>query len=125
MSSESDILEDIVEVLESWGQRILELETNSGKTKEFSEKISIALNRQVLDGLISEQDSCKLQNIFNLWTKLHNSVSAHCMRTQIINEDCTIRDIVFSLLGLFELQQISKDFFINIVSRLWHNETDH
>ena len=45
MSTNSDILEDIVEVLESWGQRILELETNSGKTKGLSKKISIALNR--------------------------------------------------------------------------------
>ena len=125
MSSDSEILEDIAEALELWGQRILELETNFGKTKELSEKISNAVNRQVLDGFISEQNSCKLQYIINLWTKLHNSVSAHCMGTQIITEDFTIQDIISSLLELFELQQISKDFFISIFSRLWHNETDH
>ena len=125
MSSDSEILEDIAEALELWGQRILELETNFGKTKELSEKISNALNRQVLDGFISEQDSHKLQYIADLWTKLHNSASAHCMGTQIITEEFPIRDIILNLLELFELQQISKDFFINIVSRLWHNETDH
>ena len=114
MSSDSEILEDIAEALELWSQRILELETNFGKTKELSEKISNALNRQVLDGMISEQDSSKLQYIVNLWTKLHNSISAHCMGTQIITED------VFScLLELFDLQQISKEFFIKIVTQLW------
>ena len=117
MSSDSEILEDIVEALELWGQRILELETNFGKTKELSENILNALNRQVLDGFISEQDSCKLQYIVNLWTKLHNSISAHCMGTQVITED-----IVSCLVELFDLQQISKDFFVKIVMQLCRKE---
>ena len=49
-----DILLTISEALESWSHRVCNLETICKQTGDFHEKVVNSLQRQVIDGLISE-----------------------------------------------------------------------
>ena len=68
-----DVLSDIVIALESWTDRIVDVESRIKKTQDIRKSVLDSLNRQVLDGLISEQDSIELEYTSNLWINLHKS----------------------------------------------------
>ena len=52
-----DILQDIVDVLESWTNCIIDVEYKIKNLKDIQKIVQDSLNKQVVDGLISEQDS--------------------------------------------------------------------
>ena len=52
-----EVLSDIVNALESWTDRIVDVESRIKKIHDIIKRVVDSLNRQVLDGLISEQDS--------------------------------------------------------------------
>lgn len=107
------ILEDISEALESWSQRILDAETKLKRTTDLRQDIVDALKRQVLDGLISDQDSIELEYVADLWINLYKTFLCRYIGTEF-----TDRDVLTCLLELFTLKQISKDFFIQVALQL-------
>ena len=59
------VLNDIIIALNSWTEQIIDIESRIKKTQDIRKSVLDSLNRQVLDGLISEQDSIELEYICN------------------------------------------------------------
>ena len=114
------ILGDITKALESWSQRILDAETEIKRTTDLRQDILNVLHRQVLDGLISEQDSIELEYVADLWINLYKSFLCRC-----VGADLTDRDVFTYLLELFALKQISKDFFIQVALHLCRSDVNN
>ena len=107
------VLESIIDGLNSWIEKILDVEERLKKTKDIRQSILDSLNRQVLDGLISDQDSIELIHICNLWLNLYNS----CLHKSK-GADFADRDVLTYLLELYTLKQITKEFYISAAFEL-------
>ena len=107
------VLTDIVIALDSWTEQIIDAESRIKKTQDIRKSVLDSLNRQVLDGLISEQDSIELEYICDLWINLYTSFLCTSSGAEF-----TDRDVLTYLLELYSLKQISKNFFINITLEL-------
>ena len=107
------VLKDIVIALDSWTEQIIDVESRIKKTQDKRKSVLDSLNRQVLDGLISEQDSIELEYICDLWINLYKSFL--CKSS---GADFADRDVLTYLLELYTLKQISKNFVINIALEL-------
>ena len=107
------ILKDIVIALDSWTEKIIDAESRIKKTQDIRKSVLDSLNRQVLDGVISEQDSIELEYICDLWINLYKSFL--CKSS---GADFADRDVLTYLLELYTLKQISKNFVINIALEL-------
>ena len=107
------VLKDIVIALDSWTEKIIDVESRIKKTQDIRKSVLDSLNRQVLDGLISEQDSIELEYICDLWLNLYRSFL--CKSS---GADFADRDVLTYLLELYSLKQISKNFFINLALEL-------
>ena len=105
------VLESIIDGLNSWMEKILDERLK--KTKDIRESVLDSLNRQVLDGFISEQDSIELEHTYDLWLNLYNS----CLRKSV-GADFADRDVLTYLLELYTLKQITKEFFISATFEL-------
>ena len=103
------VLKDIVIALDSWTEKIIDAESRIKKTQDIRKSVLDSLNRQVLDGVISEQDSIELEYICDLWINLYKSFL--CKSS---GADFADRDVLTYLLELYTLKQISKNFVINI-----------
>ena len=108
-----NVLTDIVIALNSWTAQIIDAESRIKKTLDIRKSVLDSLNRQVLDGLISEQDSIELEYICDLWINLYTSFLCTSSGAEF-----TDRDVLTYLLELYSLKQISKNFFINITLEL-------
>ena len=108
-----EVLSDIVNALESWTDRIVDVESRIKKTQDIRKGVLESLNRQVLDGLISEQDSIELEYTCDLWINLYKTFI--CKSS---GADFSDWDVLTYLLELYSLKQISKKFFINIALEL-------
>ena len=108
-----DVLSDIVVALESWTDRIVDAESRIKKTQDIRKDVQDSLNRQVLDGLISEQDSIELEYTCNLWINLYKTFLLKSAGVEFSDQD-----VLTYLLELYSLKQISKKFFINIALEL-------
>ena len=111
-----DVLSDIVVALESWTDRIVDAESRIKKTQDIRKDVQDSLNRQVLDGLISEQDSIELEYTCNLWINLYKTFLLKSAGVEFSDQD-----VLTYLLELYSLKQISKKFFINVALELCHN----
>ena len=69
-----NILENIIDGFNSWIERILDIEERLKKITNIQTSVLDSLNRQVLDGLLSEQDSRELEYGFGLWLNLYKAV---------------------------------------------------
>ena len=116
MSCADSILEDILQALESWSQRIVDVEINIEKTDELQQNIAHSLQGQVLDGLLSEQDLQELLNVADLWINLYKSLLCYS-----VGAEYTDRNVLTYLLELFSLKQISKEFFVRVSLQLCRN----
>ena len=112
-----DVLHDIVIALESWTDRIVDVESRVKKTQGIRKSVLVSLNRQVLDGLISEQDSIELEHTCDLWINLYKSFLLKSAGVEFSDQD-----VLTHLLELYSLKQISKKFFINIAPELCRND---
>ena len=113
ISAVDHILEDIVQALDSWTQRILVLEIDLQRNSNIKNDITDCLQRQVLDGLIRREDAKEFEYVLDLWTNLHRAYS--CKQ---IGADFADQDVLSYLLELFSLKQISKTFFIRVALEL-------
>ena len=76
-----------------------------------------SLKRQVLDGLITEQDSIELEYTADLWLNLYRTYLCKC-----VGADFSDRDVLTYLIELYTLKQISKEFFIQVALQLCRND---
>ena len=112
-----EALSDIVNALESWTNRIVDIESRIKEIQDIRKNVLDSLNPQVLDGLISEQDSIELEYACDLWINLYKTFL--CKST---GADFSDRDVLTYLLELYSLKQISKKFFINIALELCRSD---
>ena len=103
-----NILENIIDGLNSWTDQILDIEERLKKTTNIRKSVLDSLNRQVLDGFISEQDSIELEYNLDLWLNLYKSVLC-----KTVGADFSDHDVLTYLLELYTLKHISKEFFID------------
>ena len=108
-----DVLSDIVIALESWTDQIVDVESRIKKTQDIRKGVQDSLNRQVLDGLISEQDSIDLLYTCDLWINLYKTFLLKSAGVEFSDQD-----VLTYLLELYSLKQISKKFSINIALEL-------
>ena len=105
----STILEDVSNALNSWMQRITNLESRIDQTVDYREAVINSLEGQVLDGLITDLDSRELQFILDSWINLYISILHYNVGVASVD-----RDIFTYLLRLLAANQISEDFFIEV-----------
>ena len=111
-----NVLENIIDGLNSWTEKILDVEARLKKTKDLRTRIIDSLNRQVLDGFISEQDSIELEHTCDLWINLYYS----CL-SKSVGADFADRDVLTYLLEFYSLKQITKEFFIDATLEICRN----
>ena len=102
------VLDRIIDGLNSWTEKILDIEEKIKNSSDLRQSVLDSLNRQLLDGLISEQDSIELGYTSSLWFDLYRS----CL-CKTAGANFADRDALTYLLELYTLKQITKDFFIN------------
>ena len=105
-----NILENIVDGLNSWTEQILDLEERLEKITDVRKSVLDSLKRQVLDGFISELNAIELERICDLWIRLYNSFLCKIAGVEVLD-----RDVLTDLLELFTLKQISKKFYLDTV----------
>ena len=107
------ILQTISEALESWSQRVCNLETICKRTSDFHQKVVNCLQGQMIHGLISQQDVEELDNTTDLWEKLY--ITDNC---KILGSVFSTQDVLTYLLELYSLRQILHEFFIAVALKL-------
>ena len=107
------ILQTISDALESWSERVCNLETICKRTSDFHQKVVNCLQGQLIDGLISQQDVKELEYAADLWQKLY--ITYNC---KILGCEFSTRDVLTYLLELYSLKQISQEFFIEVALKL-------
>ena len=112
-----NVLSDTVIALDSWTERIIDAESRIKKTQDIRKSVLDSLNRQVLDGLISEQDAIELEYTCDLWINLYKSFLCRSS-----GADFSDQDVLTYLLELYTLKQISKQLFINIALELCRSD---
>ena len=115
-----DIFENIIDGLNSWMEKMLDVEERIEKTKDLRKSVIDSLHRQVLDGFISEQDSIELEQTCNLWINLYNSWLCKSAGAEYAD-----RDVVTYLVELYSLKQITKDFCISTLLGLCRNNNNN
>ena len=115
-ADEWGVLSTICEALEKWNERICALETTYDKTNNLHGNVLRSLELQKTDGLITEHEAKELEHIADHWQKLHLSFSC-----KVLGCEFSSPDIINSMLELFTAKQISKEFFIEIVLKLFQN----
>ena len=106
-----------IDDLNPWTDQILDVEERIKKTKYIRKSVVDSLTRQVLDGFISQKDSIELEHNLDLWLNLYKAVLC-----KTVGVDFSDHDILTHLLELlFSLKQISKEFLINTLLQLCHN----
>ena len=108
-----DVLQDIVNALESWTDRITDAEYKIKKIQDIQKIVQDSLSKQIIDGLISEQDSIELEYTCDLWINLYKTFLGKSS-----GADFSDREVLTYLLELYSLKQISKTFFINTALEL-------
>ena len=107
------VLENIIDGLNLWTEKILDVEERLKKTTDLRKSVLDSLNRQVLDGLLSEQDSIELEYTCGLWLNLYKSFLCRTAGADFVD-----RDVLTYLLELYTLKQISKEFFIQVALQI-------
>ena len=92
------ILEDIIDALDLWTQKILVLETDLQQNSDIKKTIVDCLQRQVLDGLLKDQDAKELQYVLDLWGNLHRAYACKKCGVDFVDEEA-----LANLLELFSL----------------------
>ena len=116
---EDNTLNDIVDAIVSWSTQILDAESKLKHSQDLRQDIVDSVQRQLLDGLISEQDSKELVYVADLWANLYKAFLC-----KDIGADFADRDVLTFLLELFKLRQIKEHFFIQIALQLCRTDTN-
>ena len=115
--SSSIILEKISGALDAYSQHLLfDVEIKIRRVEDSYENLIIDLQRKVNAGIISEQDSNEFKDIADLWLNLYKSFICRSAGATFAD-----RDVINYLIELYEIKQISKERFVQIVLELCRN----
>ena len=106
------ILEDITQALDIWSEKLLDVEIKIKNIDIYRENVINDLQRNVDHGLISAMDKEEMERITNLWVELYRTI-LFCS----IGCEYTTKDIISYLLELFTSKQITREVFVDILSR--------
>ena len=76
----------------------------------------MSLQRKLNAGIISKDDSTEFKDIADLWLNLYKSFICRSGGATFAD-----RDVFNNLIDLYEVKQISKDFFVEIALALCRN----
>ena len=107
-SEGDDVWLRILDALNNWSYRILDVESRHHRSMSFRDRIEELLNRLQQDGFLSHHDLSELRYIAGLWSNVLNALSCHTIRCMFIK-----RDIISALLELYILKQITDSLFID------------
>ena len=114
--SASIILEKISEALDVYSQHLFDVGIKIRRIKDSYEDIIVDLRRKIDAGIISKQDSIEFEDIADLWLNLYKSFICRSVGATFAD-----RDVIEYLIKLYEVKQISKDFFVETVLALCRN----
>ena len=107
------VLEDITQALDTWSQQLLDVEIKIKRIADFRENLVGDLRRNVQEGVISAQDLLEFEYVADLWINLYRSVLCRSAGAEFSD-----RDVIFYLLELYGLKQISKEVFVHVILEL-------
>jgi hypothetical protein len=107
------ILEGITQALDTWSQQLLDVEIKIKRVSDFRENLVGDLRRNVQEGTISETDFLEFESVTDLWIKLYKSVLFHSVGAEFAD-----RDVIYYLLELYGLKQITKEGFTEFILQL-------
>ena len=115
--SSSIILEKILGALDVYSQHLLfDVGIKIRRVEDSYENLITDLQRKVDAGIISEQDSNEFEDIADLWLNLYKSFICRSAGATFAD-----RDVINYLIELYEVKQISKELFVQIVLELCRN----
>ena len=110
----SIILKKISEAFDAYSQHLFDVGIKIRRVEKDSyENLSVDLQRKVDAGIISKQDSTEFEDIAYLWLNLYKSFICRSAGATFAD-----RDVINYLIELYEVKQISKDFFVQTVLEL-------
>lgn len=108
-STHRNIWYDVSDVMYEWTQRLLDTEVQVSRTKDFHQLIMESLERQKLDGFLSDREVADLHFIAGLWTDLSQTFSCYTLGC-----DVQKRRLISIVLELYTLKQINRKLFLEI-----------
>ena len=114
--SSSIILEKISEALDVYSQHLFNIGIKIRRIENSYEDIIADLQQKVNAGIISKEDSTEFEYIADLWLNLYKSFICRSGGATFAD-----RDVINNLIDLYEVKQISTDFFVETVLALCRN----
>ena len=114
--SSSIILEKILDALDVYLQHLLDVGIKIRRVEDSYENLITNLQRKVNAGIISKQDSIEIEYVADLWLNLYKSFTCRSAGATFAD-----RDVINYLIELYEVKQISKELFVQIVLELCRN----
>ena len=107
------ILQDVVECINIFEQKIADSELELDRTKDTEQRVKNLLDRQLTDGLISYFEYVHLNHVNSLWAATLNALIHYNIGCQISK-----KTIVTNLLDLFSFNQITRELYVDIITKL-------
>ena len=114
--SASNILENISEALEVYSQQLFNVEIKIKRVVDSHKNHIIDLQQKVDADIIPKEEWIEFEYIADLWLNLYKSLI--CYSTGAVFTD---REVIDYLIKLYEVKQISKERFVQIVLELRRN----
>ena len=114
--SASIILEKISKAFYAYWQHLFDVGIKTGRVEDSYENLITDLQQKVDAGIISKQDSNEFKDIADLWLNLYKSFICRSAGATFAD-----RDVINYLIELYEVKQISKELFVQIVLELCRN----
>ena len=109
-----DVWQSIADGANDWSRRLVDAECLHTRSSDFRSNIENSLYRQQLDGFLSIRDMADLHYITDLWVELLNTLSSYQMGCIFLK-----RNVIYVLLKLHSVKQISEELFIETCLQLW------
>ena len=108
-----NVLDDISVTMDRWFQRVLDGESQMRQTNCLHNAVVESLQRQQLDGLLTDWEVNELGYIAQLWIDLSRGISCY-------SAGCSVSKgiLIRILLDLFAMKQIDSKIFVNICTYL-------
>ena len=102
--------------MDTWSQQLLDVEIKIKRVNDLRENLVGDLQRNVQEGVISEQYFQEFEYVADLWINLYKSVLCRSAGAEFSD-----RDIFFYLIELYGLKQITKEGFTEFLLQICRN----
>lgn len=109
MARNNGVWLDISNIMYRWTQQLLDAEAHNSQANDFHRLVAESLQRQQLDGLLSEWEVDELRYVGVLWSDLSHLVSCYTLGCTALK-----RKLISTLLELYTMKQINHQLFIEV-----------